>query len=73
MARLRESGASPSTQWLNRKPGQKGHQARSIKLLDKVRDVVRFFASLNKSNSRILPVKDDAYGIESVIFRTRAA
>ena len=43
--------------------------ATSIKLLDKVRDV-RFFASLNKSNSRILPVKDDAYGIESVIFLT---
>lgn len=43
--------------------------AASIKLLDKLRDV-RFFASLNKSNSRILPVKDNAYNIESVIFLT---
>lgn len=43
--------------------------AASIKLLDKLRDV-RFFASLNKSNSRILPVKDDTYDIESVIFLT---
>ena len=41
--------------------------AATIKLLDKVRDV-RFFASLNKSNSHILPVKDDLYDIESVIF-----
>ena len=41
----------------------------SIKLLDKLRDI-RFFASLSKSNSRILPVKDDAYGIESIIFLT---
>lgn len=43
--------------------------AASVKLLDKLRDV-RFFASLNKSNSRILPVKDNAYDIESVIFLT---
>lgn len=43
--------------------------AASIKLLDKLRDV-RFFASLNKSNSRILPAKNDAYDIESVIFLT---
>lgn len=43
--------------------------AASIKLLDKLRNV-RFFASLNKSNSRILPVKDDAYDIESIIFLT---
>lgn len=43
--------------------------AASIKLLDKLRDV-RFFASLNKSNSRILPVKDETYDIESVIFLT---
>lgn len=38
-------------------------------LLDKLRDI-RFFASLNKSNSRILPVKDETYDIESVIFLT---
>lgn len=38
-------------------------------LLDKLRDI-RFFASLNRSNSRILLVKDDAYDIESVIFLT---
>ena len=43
--------------------------AASVKLLDKLRDI-RFFASLNKSNSRILPVKNDAYDIESVIFLT---
>ena len=43
--------------------------AASIKLLDKLHDV-RFFASLGKSNSRILPVKNDAYDIESVIFLT---
>lgn len=38
-------------------------------LLDKLRDI-RFFASLNKSNSRILPVKNDAYDIKSIIFLT---
>lgn len=43
--------------------------AAPIKLLDKLRDI-RFFASLNKSNSRILPVKNDAYSVESVIFLT---
>lgn len=43
--------------------------AAPIKLLEKLRDV-RFFASLNKSNSRIQPVKDDAYDIESIIFLT---
>lgn len=36
-------------------------------LLDKLREV-RFFASLTKSNSCILPMKDDTYDIESVIF-----
>lgn len=43
--------------------------ATSVKLLDKLRDI-RFYASLNRSNSRILPVKDYAYDIESVIFLT---
>lgn len=43
--------------------------ATSVKLLDKLRDI-RFYASLNRSNSRILPVKDDAYDIESIIFLT---
>ncbi len=42
---------------------------KSVKLLDKLQDI-RFFASLNKSNSRILPVKDDSYDIESIIFLT---
>lgn len=43
--------------------------AASIKLLDKLRDI-RFFASMNKTNSHIQPVKNDAYDIESIIFLT---
>lgn len=58
----------PKTQLLEQAKLAKAAPAPG-KFLDKLDDV-RFFASLNRSNSSILPVKDDTYDIESIIFLT---
>lgn len=56
----------PKTQLAEQAKLAKASGATS-KLLDELRDI-RFFASLNKSNSYIQPVKNDTYDIESIIF-----